>query len=86
MLQYTVKRILKMIPTLLIISILLFKVIDLAPGNFLDTKVNPNMTVEKLEQLEAVYGFDKPFGERYVNWLKKAVKGDFDESVKTTSK
>jgi len=71
-----------MIPTLLIISILLFKVIDLAPGNFLDTKVNPNMTVEKLEQLEAVYGFDKPFGERYVNWLKKAVKGDFDESLK----
>ena len=82
MLQYTIKRILKMIPTLLIISILLFKVIDLAPGNFLDTKVNPNMTVEKLEQLEAVYGFDKPFGERYVNWLKKAVKGDFDESLK----
>ena len=82
MLQYTLKRILKMIPTLLIISILLFKVIDLAPGNFLDTKVNPNMTVEKLEQLEAVYGFDKPFGERYVNWLKKAVKGDFDESLK----
>ena len=82
MLQYTVKRILKMIPTLLIISILLFKVIDLAPGNFLDTKVNPNMTVEKLEQLEAVYGFDKPFGERYVNWLKKAVKGDVDESLK----
>lgn len=82
MLQYTVKRVLKMIPTLLIISLLLFKVIDLAPGNFLDTKVNPNMTVEKLEQLEAVYGFDKPFGERYVNWLKKAVKGDFDESLK----
>lgn len=82
MLQYTVKRILKMIPTLLIISILLFKVIDLAPGNFLDTKVNPNMTAEKLEQLEEVYGFDKPFGERYVNWLKKAVKGDFDESLK----
>lgn len=82
MLQYTVKRILKMIPTLLIISLLLFKVIDLAPGNFLDTKVNPNMTVEKLEQLKEVYGFDKPFGERYVNWLKKAVKGDFDESLK----
>ena len=82
MLQYTVKRILKMIPTLLIISILLFKVIDLAPGNFLDTKVNPNMTAEKLEQLEEVYGFNKPFGERYVNWLKKAVKGDFDESLK----
>ena len=82
MLQYTVKRVLKMIPTLLIISLLLFKVIDLAPGNFLDTKVNPNMTVEKLEQLKEVYGFDKPFGERYVNWLKKAVKGDFDESLK----
>ena len=82
MLQYTVKRVLKMIPTLLIISLLLFKVIDLAPGNFLDTKVNPNMTVEKLEQLKEVYGFDKPFGERYVNWLKKALKGDFDESLK----
>ena len=82
MLQYTVKRVLKMIPTLLIISLLLFKVIDLAPGNFLDTKVNPNMTVEKLEQLKEIYGFDKPFGERYVNWLKKAVKGDFDESLK----
>lgn len=82
MLQYTIKRILKMIPTLLIISILLFKIIDLAPGNFLDTKVNPNMTTEKLKQLEEVYGFDKPFSERYVNWFKKAIKGDLGESLK----
>lgn len=82
MLQYTVKRILKMIPTLIVISLLLFKIVDLAPGNFLDTKVNPNMTVEKLEQLKEVYGFDKPFIERYGNWFKKAVKGDLDESLK----
>lgn len=82
MLQYTVKRILKMIPTLIIISLLLFKIVDLAPGNFLDTKVNPNMTVEKLEQLKEVYGFDKPFIERYGNWFKKAIKGDLDESLK----
>ena len=82
MIQYTVKRILKMIPTLIVISIIIFGIINLAPGDFVDGKVNPNMTAEKVEQLKEIYGLDKPLPVRYINWAKGAIKGDFGDSLR----
>ncbi|ALP88743.1 ABC transporter permease [Clostridium butyricum] len=82
MIQYTVKRILKMIPILIVISIIIFGIINLAPGDFVDGKVNPNMTAEKVEQLKEIYGLDKPLPVRYINWAKGAIKGDFGDSLR----
>lgn len=82
MINYAVKRILKMIPMLIIISIIIFSIINIAPGDFVDSKVNPNMTVEKIEELKEIYGLDKPLPERYINWAKGSIKGDFGESLR----
>lgn len=82
MMQYTVKRILKMIPILIIISAIIFGIISMAPGDFVDGKANPNMSTEKVEQLKEIYGLDKPLPIRYINWLKNVVKGNFGDSLR----
>lgn len=82
MMQYTIKRILKMIPILIIISAIIFGIISMAPGDFVDGKANPNMSTEKVEQLKEIYGLDKPLPIRYINWLKNVVKGNFGDSLR----
>lgn len=82
MIQYIIKRILKMIPTLIIISIIFFGIINMAPGDFVDGKANPNMSQEKIEQLKSIYGLDKPLPVRYVNWGKNAITGNFGDSLR----
>lgn len=82
MIQYIIKRVLKMIPILLIISAIIFWIVSLTPGDFVDANANPNMTAEKVEQLKAVYGLDKPVPVRYANWLKGVIKGDLGDSLK----
>lgn len=82
MLQYSVKRILKMIPTLIIISIIFFGIVSMTPGDFVDGKANPNMSQEKIEQLKSIYGLDKPLPVRYANWAKNALVGEFGDSLR----
>jgi len=82
MVQYIIKRILKMIPILIAISIIIFWIVSITPGNFVEAKSNPNMSVEKMEQLKSIYNLDKPIPIRYFNWLKSVVKGDLGDSLK----
>lgn len=82
MLTYITRRVLQMIPVLFGVSLLIFVVISLAPGDYVDSKANPNMTEAKKEELRELMGLDKPIPVRYVNWLKNSVKGDFGDSLK----
>ena len=74
MLTYTIHRILIMIPTLFAISILVFVIIQLPPGNFLSNLVaelqaqGESAALEKIEFLREQYGFDKPMIEQYAIW------------------
>ena len=56
MIQYIIKRILKMIPILFFISLIVFILVNSAPGDFVDAKANPNMSAAKVEQLKEIYG------------------------------
>ena len=82
MISYVIKRILKAIPLMIVLSIILFFIIGMIPGDFVDAKSNPNMSVEKVENLKEIYGLDKPLPARYVSWMSHAVKGDFGDSLK----
>ncbi|MPQ43714.1 ABC transporter permease [Clostridium tarantellae] len=82
MIKYIIRRILQMIPILLGVSIIIFVVISLAPGDAVDNKANPNMTEEKKQELREQMGLDKPLPVRYVNWLKDSLTGNFGESTK----
>lgn len=76
---YTLRRILTMIPTLLLISAVCFVVIKLQPGNFADQYLeDPRFTKETAETLRRQLGLDQPDYVQYGRWLWGVVsRGDF---------
>ncbi len=83
MLRYIVHRLLIMIPTLLAISVIVFAIIQLPPGDYLESYIaelqSEGQTVDesKIEFLRQNYGFDKPLYEQYATWLLGMTHGDF---------
>ena len=86
MLRYILWRIAVMIPTLLIISALVFTIIELPPGDYFESYIaelqasGETVDVKQIETLWAEYGFDKPPIERYFVWLAGMLHGDFGYS------
>lgn len=81
MLKFIVRRLLQIIPLLLAITILAFFVMQLAPGNYLDTlRGQPTIRPETIERLTHEFGLDKPWYVQYWMWLKNAVQGNFGYS------
>ena len=83
MTKYIVKRILQAIPLILLISIICFTLIQLAPYNAIDTMITPKMSQETVDLFKAKYGFDKPAYVQYFLWLKGVVSGQFGYSIIT---
>ena len=75
MLTYTIRRLLIMIPTLLVISFVTFSIIKLPPGDFLSNQIaelrsqGDKAALEKVDFLRKQYGLDKPFIEQYSVWV-----------------
>lgn len=83
MFAYLIHRVFIMVPTLLAISVLIFVIIQLPPGDYLTTLVNElrsqgeTVNQEKLEFLRRQYGFDKSLVEQYLMWVAGMAQGDF---------
>jgi len=79
---YVVKRLLQAVLTLFLASALCFAIIELAPGNYLDTlSQNPKISPETLQQYKQEFGLDKPAIEQYLLWLQQIVtRGNFGTS------
>jgi peptide/nickel transport system permease protein len=79
---FIVKRILQAIVTLLLASALSFLIIQLAPGDYLDTlRQNPKISPERIEQLKQQFGLDRPWHEQYFRWLWQILsQGNFGTS------
>jgi peptide/nickel transport system permease protein len=70
-----------MLPELWIITIIVFALIQLSPGTFLDQyKLDPSVSQETLKAMEKELGLDKPAIVQYFYWLGKVVRGDFGYS------
>jgi peptide/nickel transport system permease protein len=76
---YASRRILAMIPILLFVSMAIFGLIQLQPGDFIDELrlANPRMTTADVERLRREYGLDQPWYVQYGKWLSRAVRLDF---------
>ncbi len=86
MLTYIARRLLLMIPTLAIISIIVFIVIELPPGDFVTTRIiqmveTGQYSEEAVANLRHRYGLDRPVYSRYWMWITRFVKGDFGYSL-----
>ncbi|HPU51987.1 MAG TPA: ABC transporter permease [Burkholderiaceae bacterium] len=76
--RYLLRRLLIAIPSLLGISIVLFTVLALAPGDpFEELATNPNVPAEVRMNLRAKFGLDDPVPVRYVRWLGAMAQGDW---------
>jgi len=79
---YVIKRLLQALLTLLLASALSFFIIQLAPGDYVDTlRQNPKISPEQIEDYKRKFGLDKPWTEQYVLWLWRIfTQGDFGTS------
>jgi len=83
MIWYIIQRFLIMIPTLLVISALIYFIIELPPGDYLESYIaelqtqGESVDQQYIEFLRQEYGFDKTVVERYFHWLFGLFQGDF---------
>ena len=84
MTRYIVRRLLQAIPLLLVISIIVFALIQIAPNNPLAAyQNNPNISPEDLLRLEQEYGLNDPLPVKYAKWLSLTLRGNWGESFVT---
>jgi len=80
--KYITKRLLLMIPVLLGISIVIFSLINIAPGDPFSSMIDPNITAsDKQNMLESI-GYYDTLPVKYVKWLGRAAHGDLGYSIR----
>lgn len=83
--KYIFKRILSALPIIIIISILAFTLIQIAPYDAVDSLVTPNMTADQIEAIKISHGLDKPAIVQYFYWAKGFITGDLGNSIVTNN-
>jgi len=79
--SFILRRLLQLIPTFLLATMLLFAIVQAAPGDFLtQLSQNPRITSERLDQLRTIYKLDQPVVVQYWTWLTNFLRGDLGES------
>ena len=75
---YLLKKSLYALLMILIISLISFVAVNLAPNSFFASgELNPNITPESVEHLKQVYGLDKPLIQQYFSWIGALMQFDF---------
>lgn len=85
MIKYCIKRIVSLIPVVFVISVLLFGLMKLMPGDPVALSMPTNVRPEQYEATYAVIekkmGLDKPIPVQYLNWVKNTASGDLGKSL-----
>ncbi len=81
MIKYTLRRLFSLIPVMFIVSIIVFMIVHLTPGNPATLILGEESTKESVAQLEKQLGLDKPLLVQFFYWLKNILMGDFGQSV-----
>jgi glutathione transport system permease protein len=83
MLQYIVKRLLGLIPTLLLVGALAFLFVHLLPGDPARLAAGPDATPETVVLVRQDLGLDKPLPQQFLRFVSGVVHGDFGRSLRT---
>ena len=84
--RYLFRRILSIIPVLLVVSVLSFIIIELPPGDFATSRImelqiqGTPATLDQVDSLRKQYGLDRPIYERYLRWMGGLLCGDLGTS------
>ena len=86
MINHTTKRILEVIPVLLIVSVIVFSMMHLLPGDptllMLAGAEGGSIPQERLNELREIMGLNKPLYEQYINFITNALSGDLGTSIR----
>src|SRR5215467_193488 len=83
MLQYLVKRLLGLIPTLALVGVLVFMFVHLLPGDPARLAAGPDATPETVALVRQDLGLDKSLPEQFVRFVGGVVRGDFGRSLRS---
>src|SRR6056300_1340294 len=86
MLSYAIRRILIMIPTLLGVSIIVFLMLHLTPGDPAELLMGERASEEALQEIREHLGLNKPVYVQYGIFLKQLMQGDLGETIWTRQK
>ena len=81
--DYVIKRIAQGLLLVVVVSFLVFMMLDLMPGDPINILTDRKVSEETKEKMREEYGLNKPLMERYANWVKDLTKGDFGVSLRT---
>src|ERR1700704_803990 len=82
MLTFLAKRILQLIPTLFFVSVLIFSLQQLLPGDPAMIMAGEDRDPAVIEQIRRQYHLDQPIPVQYVYWIKGVLSGDLGESMR----
>ncbi len=77
---YILKRILSLIPVLFVVSVVIFMIIHITPGDPASVILGEEATPEQIQELRLELGLDEPAIQQYMHWMSNVVRGDFGDS------
>lgn len=80
--KFTLRRTLIMIPQIVVLSLLIFVLAQLMPGDALSGQVGPDVDPNRLEEIREEMGWNDPWYEQYASWMGGVVKGDLGQSFR----
>lgn len=80
--KFIIRRILIMIPQLILLSVLIFVLASFMPGDALSGQIDPSLDYESIEKKREELGFNDPWYEQYGRWVSGVVQGDFGMSFR----
>jgi len=87
---FVARRVVIMIPTLLVISIVVFTIIQLPPGDYLTSRIvelqesGDDQALKQIQDLRTLFRFDDPLITQYFRWMGGLLRGDLGRSMATT--
>ncbi len=80
--KYIVRRILNLIPVLVGVSLIVFMMVHISPGDPVRIMLGEDASPEEVERLREVYGLDQPLHIQYGRWVGNVVQGDLGTSIR----
>src|SRR5438105_15735803 len=84
MTQYVTRRVLAIVPVLFGISVLVFVLVHLIPGDVAQVLLGTQATDQQIETLRRTFGLDRPLPIQYLDWVSHVLQGDFGVSLRTS--
>jgi peptide/nickel transport system permease protein len=81
--RYVVRKLVETVPALALVSLLVFTLVHLTPGDPITTMLGPYASQQLIDATRAQYGLDKPLPSQYLGWLGKVLQGDLGKSIQT---